>query len=420
VAERVLLVEDREHLRAMLGRALSREFVVDEADSAEAARVVLASARYAVVVTDVRLPGASGVELLKEIRTLLDAPEVVLMTAYAAVPAAVEAVRAGAYDYLEKPFEPDRLVEVVRRAADRHALVQRTQRLEALLADRETAWVGSSAASARIRDRVHRLSPSPHPILIYGETGVGKRHFAREVARRWGGGLLELSPKDASFDALWDRWWSARSETAYLPDIESLTAEQRTALDGVVGETGAPLIVSTRLPPDALRQTMAPSVYFSLQAMAVHLPPLRERPEDVFALAASFLHKASAHANLRARSLSPEALGVLQTYAWPGNVRELAAAIEHAMLVGAGPVVEWHDLPEWCRGGATRGASGTWRDAMERAQDEAGRAYLIEALARHAGNVTRTAAEAGIERESLHRLLRRYDIDPQTFRMRRE
>ncbi len=188
--DRVLVVEDRKNLRDLLVRRLAEAFEVVEAADGGSALQHLAEEVFAVVVTDVKLPGASGEEVLRRARERPSPPEVVLMTAYAEVPAAVAAMRAGAYDYLAKPFEPDDLLRVVRRAAERRALVERAAELEALLASRESGLLGDSEALAEVRRTIDRVGPLPVTVLVEGETGTGKEVVAKELARRFGDGRL--------------------------------------------------------------------------------------------------------------------------------------------------------------------------------------------------------------------------------------
>lgn len=185
---RLLLVEDRENLRALLVRALSARFDVDAVADGAVAVQRLHDEAYAVVVTDVRLPGATGMEVLAVARALDAPPEVVLMTAYAEVPAAVAALRAGAYDYLSKPIETDDLVRIATRAAERHALIRRTCELQALVDAGESGFIGRSAAAIELRRRIERAGRLPAPVVLVGEPGCGKEIAAREIHKVRGDG----------------------------------------------------------------------------------------------------------------------------------------------------------------------------------------------------------------------------------------
>jgi DNA-binding NtrC family response regulator len=190
-----------------------------------------------------------------------------------------------------------------------------------------------------------------------------------------------------------------------------------------VGETAprrsdARVVAATHVDLDAAAAAgrFRSDLYFRLKVVAIRLPPLRERVGDLDLLVARFLHLAAARYGSRARRLSPEALALLEQLPWPGNVRELRHAIEHAAVMSDGETIEVADLPAELREAAPPPGSGTYRATVERAADAAGREYLVQLLRRTKGNVTRAAAEAGMERESLHRLLRRHGVDPAAFR----
>ncbi|MFZ5481161.1 MAG: sigma-54-dependent transcriptional regulator [Myxococcota bacterium] len=448
---RILLVEDRENLRALLARTLSESFDVSTAGDGETALRILAAEDFAVVVTDVRLPGADGNAVLAAARRKDPSPEVVLMTAFAAVPNAVAALKAGAYDYLAKPFEPADLARVVARAAERHALVSRTRQLEAALDSRESGLLGRSEAIARVRRVIERLGPLPVPVLLTGESGTGKEVAARELHRLRGRGpfvgvncgaipaeLLEAElfgvARGAYTGAIGDRpglFEAAEGGTLFLDEIGDLALPLQVKLnraleEGEIRRVGATaaraadvrLIAATHrdLARMVAEGTFRSDLYFRLKVVQISLPPLRERIEDIPLLAARFLQLAQVRLGARAARIAPETLAALESWVWPGNVRELRHTIEHAAVMSEEDTVLPDHLPPELRGARGPVASGTYRAAIERAQDVAGRAYLVGLLQRTGGNVSRAAEAAGMERESLHRLLRRHGIDASRFR----
>ena len=451
MAERILLVEDRASLRAMLARALAVDFDVEEAADLGAALAALGEEAFAVVVTDVRLPSGSGDEVLLAARAQDPAPEVVLMTAYAEVPAAVAALKAGAYDYLAKPFEPDELVRSVRRAAERWRLVGRARRLERALLDRESGLLGNTAAISAIKRQVEKLGPLPVTVLVTGESGTGKEVVARELHRRSGRGrfvavncgaipeaLLESelfgSARGAFTGSTSDRkglFEEAHQGTLLLDEIADLPPMLQVKLNRAleegeirrVGESqtrkvDVRVIAATHRDLDRMVQEGAfrLDLLYRLRAFEIHLPPLRERIEDLPKLCAHFLHGASARFGTPAARLAPDAFAALERAPWPGNLRELKHALEHAAVMSGAELIEVGDLPEGLRDLALPADPGTYREAVDRARDQAGRRYLLALLERNAGNVTYAAAEAGVERESMHRLLRRHGVDPKRFR----
>jgi DNA-binding NtrC family response regulator len=453
VSTRVLVVEDRGNLRALLVRSLQAAgFEVDEVPAADLATAQLASVSYAVVLTDVRLPGGSGTDVLAAARAQTVPPEVVLMTAYAEVPAAVEALRAGAYDYVAKPFEVDDMVRVVQRAAQRYALVNRARELEAALDSREGGGLlGHSPSIVAARERIERVGPIGVPVLLLGESGTGKEVAARELHRQFGRGpfvavncgaipesLLEAelfgAARGAYSGAARDRaglFEAADGGTLFLDEIGDMPLALQVKLNRAVeegeirriGDT-QPRAVSARLVTATHRDlavmveqgTFRADLYYRLRVVEIRLPPLRERKGDIALLSARFLQLASTRFGTRARALSPEALAVLEEHAWPGNVRELRHALESAAVVATGETIGVGDLPDWLRPSAPRASAGTFHEVVEAAQERAARAYLADLMRRHRGNVTRASEEAGVERETLHRLLKRHGVDAGVFR----
>jgi two-component system response regulator AtoC len=420
MAERLLLVEDRESLRRLLARALAERFDVEEAGDGATAIARLHEGSFAVVVTDVRLGTTDGMEVLAAARSVDQPPEVVLMTAYAEVPAAVAALKAGAYDYLSKPVEVEHLLRVVSRAAERWGLLRRTRQLEALVATGEPGFLGVSPAAAEVRRRIERAGRVPAPLLLVGEAGTGRELVARQVHAVRGEGAFVAVSCGGSADAwLETQLFSGLAGTLFLDDVDALSPHLQARLSRLAAEeAGIRVIAATsadlerRVSEGAFRGEL----YFWLAVQALHLPPLRERREDIPVLAARFLGLAAARFGTRARGLSADALATLEAAPWPGNVRELRHAIERAATTCEGEVVEVEHLPDALRGAAPRAPQGTWRAAVDRAADAAGREYLQNVLRGQQGNVTRAAAEAGVERETLHRLLRRYGIDPARYR----
>jgi two-component system, NtrC family, response regulator AtoC len=451
VPDRILLVEDRDSLREMLARALAQEFEVEEAADVPSALTALLAERFAVVITDVRLPSGTGDVVLAEARRLDPAPEVVLMTAYAEVPAAVAALKAGAYDYLSKPFEPGDLVRVVRKAAERWRLVGRAARLETALLDGESGLVGNSSAMEAVRAKVDRLGPLPVSILVAGESGTGKEVVARELHRRSGrerfvgvncGAIPEALLESELFGAARGAFTGATAErkglfeeanrgTLLLDEVGDLPLAMQVKLNRVLEEGEVRRVGEGRTRPVDVRVVAAThrdldamvadgsfrlDLLYRLRAFEIRLPPLRDRPDDLPALCARFLHTAAARFGTPARSLAPDALGALERASWPGNVRELKHAMEHAAVMSGTGTIEVADLPEALRELAAPAAPGSYRDVVDQARDRAGRKYLSALLDRHDGNVTHAAAEAGVERESLHRLLRRHGIAARRYR----
>jgi two-component system response regulator AtoC len=464
---RVLVVDDKENIRKLLGRILGETYEVEMAEDGARAIALLAARPFDAIVTDLRMPGADGFEVLRAAKARSPETEVIMMTAYATVPDAVEAMKQGAFDYLAKPFDPDDAALVVARALER----RRTGAAVAVAVaapEGGTAppfafhnLVGRSPAMAepvRLLDQASRLDIT---VLLSGETGTGKElaaralHFAsarrerRFVAINCGALPAELVESElfghvrgaftgaaAAKPGLFEE---AEGGTLFLDEIGELPLAVQVKLNRAlqekeirrVGDVKA-IAVDVRLIAATHRDLKAEvqggrfreDLYYRLNVFPVRLPPLRERREDVPLLAAHFLAK---HANALRRELKgfePDALRALAGYPWPGNVRELENAVERAVAIAAGPAVGLRDLPADVTGGqageipAALLARLPYREAVDLARDRVSRDYLAALLREFDGNVTRAAERAGMERESLHRLLKRHGIRSDDFKGR--
>jgi len=415
-----------------------------------------------VVVTDLRMPGADGFEVLRAVKARSPETEVIMMTAYATVGDAVEAMKQGAYDYLQKPFDPDDASLVVARALERKRL--REQASPRREGEGITAFHGLVGKSPRMREVYTLLEQGSKldiTVLVNGETGTGKELAARAVhylsarkERRFvpvncGALPAELVESElfgharGSFTGATGMkrglFEEAEGGTIFLDEIGELPLAVQVKLNRVlqekelrrVGET-SPIKVNVRIIAATHRDLKAEvqagrfreDLYYRLAVFPVVMPPLRDRREDITLIAGHFLEK---HARVLGRPLEafdPAALRALASYAWPGNVRELENAVERAVAVAQGPAVQLRDLPADVTGaqdGAVPGeqlASLPYREAIDLARDRVTREYLVALLSELDGNVTRAAERAGMARESLHRLLKRYGVRSDDFKPR--
>jgi transcriptional regulator with PAS, ATPase and Fis domain len=288
-------------------------------------------------------------------------------------------------------------------------------------------------------------------VLLLGESGTGKEVAARELHRLYGRGpfvavncgaipenLLEAelfgAAKGAYSGAARDRaglFEAADGGTLFLDEIGELPLALQVKLnraveDGEIRRVGdtEPHPVQIRLVTATHRDlqamvdqgTFRADLYYRLRVVELRLPPLRDRREDVPLLAARFLQLTATRFGTRARALHPDALAVLEQYDWPGNVRELRHALESAAVVARGEAIEIGDLPDWLHAAPRQVAPTTFHAFVEQVQERESRRYLGELMRRHRGNVTRAAEEAGVERETLHRLLKRHGIEAAVYR----
>ena len=458
----LLIVEDKTSFRELLSKLLSPPHAphrVDAAGDVATARRLMDACLYDLVLTDVRLPDADGFSVLAHARQRSPLTEVVMMTAFATVDAAVAAVKAGAYDYLAKPFEPDDLRLTVDRALERRALRARADAAEASLERLQATgdMLGESPPMRHVRRLIERVAGLDVTVLVTGESGTGKELVARAVHRlgpRASGPFIAVNcgaiPDNLLESELFGHargaftgaanaraglFEEAGTGTIFLDEIGELPLDLQVKLNRVleertlrrVGESrerpvAARVITATHRPLETLiaEGRFREDLYFRLNVYPVELPPLRQRGEDVLLLASHFLAQAARRFGRSVNAFSPDATRQLLTHPWPGNVRELRNVVDRAVILADADTVTHLDLPERAQErGAPMGAfqlTGTFREAMEQAREQATRQYFHALLTRTEGNVTRAAEQAGIERESLHRLLRRVGLDADAYR----
>jgi DNA-binding NtrC family response regulator len=458
---RVLVVDDKENMLTLFEKILGSAYELTTAADGTRALSLIAGRPFDLVVTDIRMPGADGFEILKAVKSQVPETEVVMMTAYASVQKAVEAIKQGAYDYIQKPFDPDDVSLIVARAIERKRLREQAANLRREL---EGVYgfdniVGKSPAMRDVYELVQRAAKLDITVLIAGETGTGKElvahaihhHSARAAARfvavNCGALPTELVESElfghakgaftgahAAKPGLFEE---ARGGTLFLDEIGDLPLPVQVKLNRAlqeklirrVGETSEAavdvrVIAATHrdLKAEAQAGRFREDLFYRLNVFPIRLPPLRERREDIPLLAAHLLNKYGKAHDRSAQRFEPEALRALTSYSWPGNVRELENAIERAVAISDGPTVAVDALPEEVRGSQV-GHLPTellvrmpYREAVDLARDRISRDYLVALMREFGGNVTRAAERAGMERESLHRLLKRYSVRSDDFK----
>ncbi|MEI6223104.1 MAG: sigma-54 dependent transcriptional regulator [Deltaproteobacteria bacterium] len=458
---RVLVVDDKENILKLFEKILADGYEVTTALDGARALSLVGTGDFDVVVTDIRMPGAGGFEVLAAVKARSPSTEVVMMTGYGTVGDAVRAMKLGAYDYLEKPFDPDAAALVVARAAERRRL-----RDEAASLRRELAGIHAFhnlvGKSGRMRD-VYRLLEQAAgldiTVLLGGETGTGKELAARAIhyhssrkERRFVPVNCGALPPDLVESELFGHvrgaftgatsakgglFEEADGGTIFLDEIGELPLQTQVKLNRVIQERevrrvgdASPMKVDVRvvaathrdLKAEAAAGRFREDLFYRLNVFPIRLPPLRERAEDVPLLAAHFLAKHARAMRREVTGLDPESLRLLTSWAWPGNVRELENAIERAVAIASGTSLLPRDLPPELALPAPVTPPGPvlaampYREAVEQAQDRVSREYLIALLSEFQGNVTRAAARAGVERESLHRLLKKHGLRSDDFK----
>ncbi|MFZ5469572.1 MAG: sigma-54-dependent transcriptional regulator [Myxococcota bacterium] len=458
---RILVADDKENMLKLFAKILGSAFELSTASDGQRAISLIASQPFEVVVTDIRMPGADGFEVLRAVKKHAPLTEVVMMTAYASVQKAVEAIKDGAYDYIQKPFDPDDVSLVIARAIERKRLRQQAATLEKELQGVYSFdnIVGKSAAMRDVYGLIERAAELDITVLITGETGTGKELVARAIhhhgarkGRRFVAVNCGALPPELVESELFGHakgaftganlakaglFEEADGGTLFLDEIGDLPLPVQVKLNRALQEKeirrvgeNAPLRVDVRvmaathrdLKTEVQAGRFREDLFYRLNVFPIRLPSLRERKEDIPLLATHFLEKhAKAHQQKLGR-FEPEALRALTGHSWPGNVRELENAVERAVAVSQGSQIGIEALAAEVRGTQEGPLPSEvlvkmpYREAVDLARDRVSRDYLVALMREFGGNVTRGAERAGMERESLHRLLKRYGVRSDDFK----
>ena len=457
---RLLVAEDKDTMRALLVRLLGETCVVDEAiDGDEAVRLVTTES-YDVVLTDIRMPGRDGFAVLEAVKKRSPDTEVIMLTAFASLDRAVEAIKLGAYDYLAKPFEPDELALVVARAVERRRLRAEAASLKRVISESRgfQRMLGRSAAMHEVFEQLQRAAATDITVLLTGETGTGKELAARAVhatSARAGAAFVAVNAgalpaelvESELFGAARGAYTGATARrglfeeaeggTLFLDEVAELPLAAQVKLNRALQEreirrlgeatsvrVDVRVIAATHrdLKAEVQAGRFREDLYYRLWVFPIRTPPLRERKDDIPLLAGHFLEHHALLQRRRVEAFEPDALRALIGHAWPGNVRELENAVERAVAVAPEARIRLVDLPLEVRGPEDAPVppetliSMPFREAVEQARDRVSRQYLVALMRELRGNVTRAAERAGMERESMHRLLRRYGVRSDDFK----
>ena len=447
----VLVVDDDASMRHLLSVILhDAGFEARAVASAEDALREVEQRAYDLVLTDVRMPGMGGLALLRELQRRDPDLVVVVMSAYGTHDTAIDAVKAGAWDYVSKPFRPDEVVLVLRKAEERERLARENRRLRGELREayRPESIVGASAAMEELLRQVRRVAPLKTTVLVEGESGTGKELVARA--------LHELSPR-ASFPFVAVNCGAIPAElieselfghvrgaftdahrnkkglaaeadggTLFLDEIGELPPGLQVKLLRFLEEEEVRPVGDTRSRRVDVRVVAATArdlsraiaegefredLFYRLNVVGLRIPPLRERREDVPSLAAHFLARfARLRPELPAPSFSPEALAALAAHRWPGNVRELEHAVERAVVLAEGPVIGEEDLPDAVRYGPPAEPAASGDLSIKRGTRDLEARLIRAALERTGGNRTRAAELLEISYRALLYKIKEYGL----------
>jgi DNA-binding NtrC family response regulator len=445
----ILVVDDEERQREIYHDILEDEgYDTVTAPSGEAALRLLVQHRFDLVITDLNLTGMTGIQLLSEIVTEDPTVAVILITGYPSIQTAVEATRKGVYQYLEKPVDRDKLLEVVQEVFQRLSTLKRT-------------IIGDSPATKAMMRMILKVAPTAHTVLILGESGTGKELVAREIhnhSPRYAQPFLAVNcaaltetlleselfghEKGAFTDAhqqkkgLFER---AHQSTLFLDEIGDTSLAMQAKILRVLQEreffrvggtdpikTDVRIITATNKNLDQLVKEgkFREDLYYRLNVIPIICPPLRDRGDDIDLLAHHFMRKAALVSGRRVDQISAETLQALRAYSWPGNIRQLEWAMERAVVLGETETVEVRDLPPEVlqrvpalvasQGGAAvlsaAPESGIHPVIPEGSWEEHEKAKILEALQRSNWNITRAAQLLGMTFRTLQYRLEKFGI----------
>jgi len=437
---RILIVDDELVVRDSLGKWFTSEgYTAQPVPSARDALETIQKKEFDIALIDIKMPGMDGMELQARLKEADPELTVIIMTGYASVETAVQALKRGAYDYITKPVDPDELSHLVGNALEHKRASREVVRLRESLQDilPGTGLIGSSPAMKKVLELIEMVSPTEATVLITGESGTGKEVVARAIhaasPRRYMpmvtlhcGALTETlleselfgHEKGAFTGAQYrkkGKFEVADGGTVFLDEISDISLKTQTDLLRVLQEHeivrvggNQPIrvdfrcIAATNKNLEGLVKvgSFRPDLYYRLHVFCIDLPPLRERREDIPLLVSYFLKKFCTATSRPVPEVSIEALDLLMNHDWPGNVRELENAVERALVVGRGPEIKASDFSFQFQAAPAAG----------RTLDDVERAHIERVLRETQHNLSRTARILDIDRTTLYNKLRRYGM----------
>jgi DNA-binding NtrC family response regulator len=445
---RILIIDDEESIRDSVGQVLEKEgYGVGSAVSGQEGLSLFGKKAFQVVYLDLKLPGIKGLDVLSRIKETSPDTPVIIITGYASIDSAVEAMKRGAFDYLTKPFTPEEVRITTRKALEsRRLFLENTSLRGELEAKAEFDFVvGKNRAMGEVLDIVRRVSPAESTVLISGESGTGKELIAREIHRHSlrrhapfvvvdCGALVETLFESELFghvkgsftgahETKHGRFEVADGGTIFFDEIGNIGLNIQAKLLRVIQErevnrigSSKPIKVDVRILA-ATNENLADGVrkgkfredlFYRLSVVPIHLPPLRERKEDIPLLVAHFLQKYNKKAKKNISSVSPRALRALKEYDWPGNIRELENTIERAVVLSQCDGIELKDLIYHgiSADSTALGLPGGRLKSLEDMEKD----YIKAVLRAQYGNKTRSADILGIDRKTLWAKIKKFKL----------
>lgn len=449
-APRILVVDDEEDILKILKFILEKEgYIVDTAMNGEEALTLMDKNPYDIVLTDLRMPGMDGIELLEKVKALYPEVDVVIMTAYASIESAVSAIKKGAADYIVKPFLNEDVKMRLKRILQHRSLQREVEVLKQQLSQKikgDVFW-GSSPQMQEILKVLEKVTPTKAPILILGESGTGKGVLAELIhynsprsdkpfisinCSAIPENLLESElfgyKRGAFTGAVSDKKGlieMAHGGTLFLDEIGDMPLNLQAKLlkflesgefiplgDTNKKQVDVRIIAATNKNLQELIQKglFREDLYFRLNLVEIKMPPLRERREDIPALIYYFIEKLGKEYGKEIKGITNEALLVLTNYSWPGNIRELKNIIERAIILATGPYITLNEIPERIKGTKKE---EKLKKTLKEALEEFEKSFLKNTLREYNYNKEEVAEVLGIDLATLYRKLKKYQLHPE-------
>ncbi|MBU1195279.1 MAG: sigma-54 dependent transcriptional regulator [Proteobacteria bacterium] len=460
----ILAVDDEKDMTRLLQRSLEPEIDcrVTVAFSGKMALDILEQGSFDLMICDIRMPEMDGFELLDKVKDIYPDLTVVMLTAFGNIESAVTAVKKGAYDFIPKPFDQDEIIFRIKKALERSELLKENQRLIRQGRDKDLALVGDSEPMQKVYDRIKLVAGSDITVLITGESGTGKDLTARSIHAMSDRKKYPYIPvncptipehileselfgykKGAFTNASRDKpglFEEADKGTIFLDEIGDVGLSIQTKLlrvlqekeikplgDNRVKKVDVRIIASTNRD---LKQKMAHSqfredFFYRLNVLSIELPALRERISDIPLIAQFLLDKHCKKLNKKNKHIDPALMDQFLKHSWPGNVRELENLLLQGILYSKGDIITPSDIsidrdnsavPLTAVPDASQMTAMPYRAAKEKMLREFNHAYVGARLSVSHGNITQAARNSGLDRQSLQQIMKRFDIDPDTYR----
>jgi DNA-binding NtrC family response regulator len=448
---KILIADDEAHIRRVMSLLLEEEgYEVMTAVNGREVLEQLTSFRPDVILLDQQMPVMTGVETLEQIRTLHPGQIVIFITAFGSVALAVDTIKKGAYDFIEKPFDNDDLILKVRRAVEHCNLKGEIRNLKNKLKENHASIIGENEGLKQVMARVRRVAETNATVLVNGESGTGKELIAHAIhtySDRSGGpfvsvncGAIPLSlmenelfghEKGAFTDAREAQagtFERANGGTLFLDEIGELPMDAQVKLLRVLEERKIMRIGGKRPIPVDVRIVAATNrnleeevkvgrfrldLLYRLNVFTIHIPPLRERKDDIPQLVDFFIRKHNRALNLSVQSITRSAMERITAYDWPGNVRDLENAIQSGMILTPDGIIQTTHLPLRVKGyeqADTTTVIRTENNSIREMNAQVEKEVILEALKKHNYNRTLTAEDLGISRKTLFNKMKRYEL----------